>query len=101
MNVKISSIHFNADKKLEEFIQERVEKLEHFGEDILGAEVILSLEKPIGKNYDSKVVKIKLKGKGKEYFAEKKGETFEGGVDEATDAIKNQIIKAKEKKLKK
>jgi len=101
MNVKISSIHFNADKKLEEFIQERVEKLEHFGEDILGAEVILSLDKPIGKNYDSKVVKIKLKGKGKEYFAEKKGETFEGGVDEATDAIKNQIIKAKEKKLKK
>lgn len=101
MNIKISSIHFNADQKLEEFIEEKVSKLNHFGEDLLSAEVSLSLERPVGKNYDSKVVKIKLKGKDKEYFAEKMSETFESSADEAVDALKNQIVKHKDKKSKK
>lgn len=100
MNVKITSIHFNADKKLEEFIEEKLQKLEHFDNNLMSAEVLLSLERPIGFNYDSKVVKIKLKSRTNEYFAEKKGETFEGATDEAVEAIRHQIEKAKDKKLK-
>ncbi len=101
MNVKITSIHFNADSKLEEFIEEKVSKLNHFDETLLNTEVILSLERPAGRNYDSKVVKLKVKSRGYEYFAEKKSETFEAAADGAIDAVRNQIIKRKEKKMKK
>lgn len=63
MNIKINSIHFNADQKLEEFINDKVAKLDNYGEDIINSDVTLSLERPAGRNYDSKVVKVKLKRK--------------------------------------
>jgi len=101
MNIKITSIHFNADQKLEDFINEKMSKLDQFGEELISSEVILSLERPVGRNYDSKIVKVKLKSKGYEYFAEKKSESFEAATDEAVDALRNQIIKRKEKITKK
>ncbi len=101
MDLKINAIHFDADKKLEDYIGERVQKLQHFDEDLSSAEINLSLEKPVGKNFDSKIVKIKVKSKGVEYFAEKKSESFESSTSEAVQAIEVQIKKRKEKKLKK
>ena len=35
MNIKTQSIHFNADQKLLDFIQERVGKLSQYYDDIL------------------------------------------------------------------
>jgi putative sigma-54 modulation protein len=101
MKVNITSIHFNADVKLEEFITEKLNKLKQFDETLFSAEVILSLERPSGRNYDSKVVKIKLKSKKYEYFAEKKSESFEAATDEVVGALRSQINKKKEKILKK
>lgn len=101
MNVKITSIHFNADSKLESFIEEKIDKLTQFDEELQGAEVSLSLERPVGRNYDSKVVKLKIHSKGYEYFAEKKSESFEAATDQTVEAIRNQILKRKEKILKK
>ncbi len=101
MNVKITSIHFNADSKLENFIEEKVKKLKQYDEELLGAEVVLSLERPAGRNYDSKVTKLKIKARGHEFFADKKSESFEAATDEAVEAIRNQILKRKEKILKK
>lgn len=101
MEVKITSIHFNADQKLEQFINEKVDKLQQFDEGLLSSEVNLSLEKPAGKNFDSKVVKIKLKSRGHDYFAEKKSETFEVATSEAVQALEVQVKKRKEKILKK
>ena len=45
MTVKIQSVHFNADKKLLEFIQERVDKLTQFYDGIINSEVILKIDK--------------------------------------------------------
>ena len=101
MKVQIKAIHFNADSKLENFITEKVEKLNQFDENLLSSEVILSLERPAGRNYDSKVVKIKVKSKHNELFAEKKSESFEAATDDAVDALKSQILKRKEKLFKK
>lgn len=101
MNIKINSIHFNADQKLEEFINDKVAKLDNYGEDIINSDVTLSLERPAGRNYDSKVVKVKLKSSSFEYFAEKKSESFEAATDAAVDALRQQIIKRKEKIQKK
>ena len=72
MNVTIEAIHFNADAKLEEFIQEKVSKLSQVADDIIKAEVYLSLERSQSKNYDSKVAKIRIEVPGGAIFAEKK-----------------------------
>ena len=97
MNIKISSINFSADKKLKEFIETKVNKLSQVSEDIIDAEIHLSLEKSQKKNFDSKVSKIKILVPGDEFFTEKKDKTFEGATDAAITVIKNQLIKRKEK----
>ena len=72
MNVKIEAIHFNPDSKLEEFITEKVGKLSQVADDIIKAEVFLSLERSQSKNYDSKTAKIRIEVPGSAIFAEKK-----------------------------
>jgi len=97
LNVKITAIHFNPDWRLEEFIKNKVSKLRVFNEYISEAEVNLSLERSNSKNYNSKVVKIKVFDNRNEYFAEKKDATFEKATDLAVEALRSQILKAKEK----
>ena len=99
MKIKISAIHFNADSKLEAFIEEKVTKLYHFSDDILSAEVHLLLEKSQNKNYDSKVVKIILEIPKGDLFSEKKAGSFEEGTDNAVTALRAQLQKRKEKQL--
>ncbi len=97
MNVTIEAIHFNADAKLEEFIQEKVSKLSQVADDIIKAEVYLSLERSQSKNYDSKVAKIRIEVPGGAMFAEKKSKTFEESTDTALEALRVQLLKRKEK----
>lgn len=97
MNVTIESIHFNADAKLEEFIQNKVAKLAQVADDIIKAEVYLSLERSQSKNYDSKVAKIRLEVPGADIFAEKSTKAFEESVDTALEALRIQLLKRKEK----
>jgi putative sigma-54 modulation protein len=93
MNIKIMAHRFDADIKLEDFIQHKVSKLSQFADDIIGAEVFLSLERQHAKNIDSKVTKIKLQIPGSELFAEKHAGSFEEATDSAVDAIRRQIRK--------
>lgn len=97
MNVTIEAIHFNADARLEEFIQEKVSKLTQVADDIIKAEVFLSLERSQSKNYDSKVAKIRVEVPGGAIFAEKKSATFEESTDTALEALRVQLLKRKEK----
>ncbi len=101
MKVNINSVHFSADKKLEDFITEKVSKLKQYDENLISADVTLTLEKPKGRNFDSKVIKAKIKGKNYDLFAEKISETFETATDQLIDALKAQLKKRKEKLLKK
>ena len=41
MNIQIHSVRFDADKKLIDFVHQKLEKLAQFGEDIVNAEVYL------------------------------------------------------------
>ena len=95
MQVKIQSIHFDADKKLLQFIQERVDKLGHYYDGIMGSEVFLRLEN--SKDTQNKVAEIKLLTRKGDLFAKKQCSTFEAAVTETTDALKIQVKKHKEK----
>ena len=45
MNVQIQSVKFDADKRLVEFVENKMDKLDRFAERSTGAEVILRLDK--------------------------------------------------------
>ena len=95
MKITVHAIHFDADKDLVDFVQERVNKLEHFYDGLLGGEVFLRVEKADDKR--NKVAEIILKTAGKELFAKRNCKTFEEATDTALDAIKSQMKKHKEK----
>lgn len=95
MEIQMHSIHFKADKKLLDFISDKLNKLEQFNQQVISAEVFLRLDKDREK--ENKITEIKLLVPGKELFAKRKCKSFEEAVDETIDALKKQIIKEKEK----
>ncbi len=95
MNIKIHSIHFDADAKLESFIQSKVKKLSQVYDEIIGAEIFLRLVK--SQNLDNKVTEIKVDIPGSDLFAKKQSKTFEESTDLAVEALRRQLQKHKEK----
>ena len=96
MDVKVQSVHFKADQKLIDFCEKRINKLELFFEGVIGAEVILKLEKD--EDQENKVAEIKLSVPANEYlFAKKQAKSFEEAVDLAVDALRKQLDKYKMK----
>lgn len=89
------SIHFKADQKLLDFIEEKLGKLEHFNQRIINAEVFLRLDKD--KEKENKITEIKLNVPGKELFAKRQTKSFEESTDEAIEALRKQLLKEKEK----
>lgn len=95
MRIKVQSIHFDADRKLLGFIQEKVDKLILFYEDIIDGEVFLRLDK--SSNAENKITEIKLNTPGKVMFAKERCKTFEEATDTAVEALRKQITRHKEK----
>ncbi|MCB9361516.1 MAG: ribosome-associated translation inhibitor RaiA [Flavobacteriales bacterium] len=95
VNVKITSVHFDADKKLIEFIQEKVDKLAQFYDKIIDGEVILKVEN--NHSTENKVAEIKLLVPGNDIFAKKQCKSFEEATDAAVEALRRQLKKHKEK----
>jgi len=95
MKINISSIHFKADQKLEDFIQEKLSKLSTTYEGVIGSEVTLKLDNSI--NTENKVAEIKLFVRGNDLFAKKQCKSFEEATDSAVDALRKQLTKRKEK----
>jgi len=96
MNVQIHSVRFDADKKLIDFVNQKLGKLSLLGESIVNAEVYLRLDKD--QERENKISEIKLDLSGGPLFAKKQSKTFEEATDEAIDALKKQITKYNQKK---
>lgn len=95
MDIQVHSIHFTADKKLVTFVNDKVNKLELFFDNIIAGEVFLRLDKSNDK--DNKIAEVKLLLPGKELFAKKQCKSFEEAADLAVDALKKQVEKHKHK----
>ncbi len=95
MNVQIQSVKFDADKRLIEFIETKMSRLDRFAERAVGAEVTLKLDKDPERG--NKVAVIRLEVPGDDLVAEHRSESFEESVDAAIDAIKRQLEKHKER----
>lgn len=94
MKVQVHSIHFDADIKLINFIQKKIDKLETFYDRMVDGEVFLRLN---NEGKENKTVEIKLRVPGNNLFAVEKAKTFEEATDLAADALRVQLTKFKNK----
>jgi putative sigma-54 modulation protein len=96
MDVKIHAIHFHADQRLENFIREKIGKIETFFDHITGTEVYLKLENN-GSQIKDKVAEIKVLLPGKVIYSAERSKLFEESFDTALSGIMKQVKKYKEK----
>ncbi len=94
MKVQVQSIHFDADTKLIDFIQKKLDKLDTYYDRTIDAEVILKLN---NEGIENKTVEIKLNVPGDQLFANKTNGSFEAATDHCAEALRRQIKKHKEK----
>jgi putative sigma-54 modulation protein len=95
MTVKIQSVHFDADQKLLNFVEEKVDKLTQFYDGIITSDVTLRLDK--SSDTENKIAEIKVHIAGNDLFAKKQCKSFEEAIDTSLDALRIQVKKHKEK----
>jgi putative sigma-54 modulation protein len=96
MNIQIQTVHFDADTKLLDHVNKRIEKLKTFHDNILDVEVYLKLDNVVHQVKD-KVAEIKVMIPKHTFFVKNESKVFEASFDGAFDALVNQIKKRKEK----
>ena len=94
MEIKVQSIKFDADRKLLDFIDKKLAKLEKFFENIVNVDVVLTLE-PDHK----KQVRVNVAIPGENIVTERVADSFEDAVNECVDILKELLVKAKEKRF--
>jgi len=96
MDLQVHSVHFDADRKLIDFINKKIGKLELYFDNIIAGEVFLRIANP--SEPENKVAEIKLAIPGKELFAKKQCKSFEEATDLACEALRRQVQKIKSKR---
>ena len=95
MNIKINSVRFDADQKLIDHVNKKVNKLGQFFDGIIGAEVFLRLENV--QDDENKIAEVKLLIPGNDLFVKKQSKTFEEAINKASVTLNRQVTKYKEK----
>jgi len=95
MNIKIHSLRFDADTKLLDFVENKVSKLDQYYDNIIGAEVTLRLDK--SEDIGNKITDIKIMIPGNDLFSKRQAKSFEEATDLATEALRRQLQRTKEK----
>jgi len=98
MNVQIQTVHFDADSKLLEHINAKIEKLKTFHDKIVGAEVYLKLDN-MSHQVRDKVAEIKVYVPKHTYFVKHQSKNFEESFDMAFNSLVNQVKRKKEKQV--
>lgn len=95
MKVNVQSVNFNVDKKLVDFVENKIDSLERFYDKVIGADVYLKVQHTSEK--ENKITEIKLNIPGDELIVKKQCKSFEEGIDASIDSLKRQLNKKKEK----
>ncbi len=96
MNVNIQSVHFDADLKLIEYVERKLDKLQTFHDRIVKVDVFLKLDNVVHHIKD-KIAEIKVHIPKHDLFVKTSSKSFEESFDEAFESIVHQIKKQKEK----
>ncbi len=95
MNIRTQSVHFDADQKLLDFIDKKLQKLGVFYDRITHADVILSLEN--NGQVKDKIGEVKLSVPGAVLVCKESSKSFEQSIDNCAASLKRQLIKHKER----
>jgi putative sigma-54 modulation protein len=95
MKVNIQAVNFNIDKKLVNFTEEQVVKLEKYYDKIISADVFLKVEQTSEK--ENKLVELNIHVPGDSFIVKKTCKTFEEAVDLSCESQERLIKKRKEK----
>jgi len=98
MNVNIQTVNFNADKKLIEAINRKMEKLNTFHDRIIGTDVYLKLDN-IVHNIKDKIVEIRVQVPRHSFFVKTTSKSFEESFESAFCSLVNQVKRRKEKMI--
>lgn len=96
MNVQIQTVHFDADSKLVDHVNAKVDKMRTFHDHIIGVEVYLKLDN-LSAQIKDKVAEIKVYVPRHSYFVKHSSKSFEESFDRAFDSMVNQLKRQKEK----
>ena len=95
MRIRSQSVHFTADQKLTDYLENKLNQLEKYFDHIIDVSVILKLENS-GQVRD-KLVEVNVKVPGQTFVAHSSKKSFESSIDEVHKTLKRQIRKHKEK----
>lgn len=95
MKVNTQSVNFVADKKLIDFIQKRMDKLELFYDKVIQADVFLKVENTSDKQ--NKIFEARVAVPGDSFVVKKLCKSFEEGADSAASSLERQLKKRKQK----
>ena len=93
--INVKSLKFDADEKLLAFVEKKVGKVEKFFDNLGDIDVTLSLS----PEPENKVVRLQTRFPGEDLVIERNAKTFEEAVTEAADAMKEKIVRAKERRF--
>ena len=96
MTISIQTVHFNADRKLVDHIEKKLEKLNQQHDHIIQVTVFLKLDNIVHTIKD-KVAEIRVHVPGRDLFVKSISKSFEESFDTALDSMLNLIKKQKEK----
>ena len=95
MKVITQSVNFNADKKLIDFIQKRMNKLDMYYDKVIKSDVYLKVENTSDK--ENKIFEARVSVPGDSLIVKKQCKSFEEGADIAISSLERQLKKRKEK----
>lgn len=95
--INVKSLKFDAAKDLLDYVEKKVGKVEKFFDNLGDIDVTLSLS----PEPENKVVRLQTRFPGEDLVIERNAKTFEEAITEAADAMKEKIVRAKERRFEK
>ena len=97
MDIILQSIGFKASEALEQFIHEKLGKVDQHTHNIIRADVTLTKgpEAELHNNY----CEIRLEVPGNDLFAKKNSSSFEHAIVESIEALQHRIEKNRDKAI--
>jgi len=95
MKVNVHAVGFSVDRKLIDFTQQRLDKLDKFYDKIVSSDVFFKVEKTSEK--ENKVAELKIHVPGDDFIVKKQCKSFEEAIELAAESLERLLVKRKEK----
>ncbi len=95
MKVNLNAVGFSVDRKLVDFIQMKLDKIEKFYDRVVGADVYLKVENTSEK--ENKLVEVRVNIPGNDLVVSKQAKSFEEAVDLSCESLERLLVRHKEK----